>query len=385
MNSDMEERLLAYFHGEADETERKEVERWLGEAPENREAYRRLVRDCLFVRWAGREQRIDAVERKSRLLRLMRRRRIRRIWTRVAAAVALLVVIGGAYWWSGLGREEKPLARTEQPIVPGSPKAMLVLSTGERVDLAKSEGDIREQDGSLLQLSGERKIVYDTNRPVEGEKLIYNKIVVPRGGEFFLTLADGTEVWLNAETELEYPVRFVGDRRDVRLKGEAYFKVKSDSVRPFRVRAGEYELRVYGTEFNLDAYHEERVRAVLVEGSVGFRANARAGERQLRPNQLGVANTRTGEVEVRDVDVYPYVAWRTQDMVFVNERLESIMEKVERWYNVDVFFQNERLKEARFYGNMKRYTPIEDLLFFLERTSDARFTINGRTIIVGEK
>ena len=80
-----------------------------------------------------------------------------------------------------------------------------------------------------------------------------------------------------------------------------------------------------------------------------------------------------------------YVAWRTQDMVFVNERLESIMEKVERWYNMDVFFQNERLKEARFYGNMKRYTPIEDLLFFLERTSDARFSINGRTIVVGEK
>ena len=190
MNSDMEERLLAYFHGEADETERKEVERWLVEVPENREAYRRLVRDCLFVRWAGREQRIDAVERKSRLLRLMRRRRTRRMWPRVAAAVAVLVVAGGTWWLSDFGRKERPLARAERPIVPGSQKAVLVLSTGERVDLVKSEGDIREQDGSLLQLSGERKIVYDTTRPVEGEKLIYNKIVVPRGGEFFLTLAD---------------------------------------------------------------------------------------------------------------------------------------------------------------------------------------------------
>lgn len=307
------------------------------------------------------------------------------MWTRVAATVAVLVVAGGTWWLSDFGRKERPLARAERPIVPGSQKAVLVLSTGEQVDLTQSEGDIREQDGSVVRLNGEKRVVYDTTRTNKDEKLIYNKIVVPRGGEFFLTLADGTEVWLNAETELEYPVRFAGDRRDVRLKGEAYFKVKSDSARPFRVRSGEYELRVYGTEFNLDAYHEERVRAVLVEGSVGFRANARAGERQLKPNQLGVANTRTGEVEVRDVDVYPYVAWRTQDMVFVNERLESIMEKVERWYNVDVFFQNERLKEARFYGNMKRYTPIEDLLFFLERTSDARFSINGRTIVVGEK
>lgn len=307
------------------------------------------------------------------------------MWTRVAAAVAVLAVAGGTWWLSDFGRKERPLARAERPIVPGSQKAVLVLSTGEQVDLTQSGGDIREQDGSVVRLNGEKRVVYDTARTNKDEKLIYNKIVVPRGGEFFLTLADGTEVWLNAETELEYPVRFAGDRRDVRLKGEAYFKVKSDSTRPFRVRSGEYELRVYGTEFNLNAYHEEQVLTALVEGAVGFKANAKAKERQLKPSQLGVANTRTGEVEVRDVDVYPYVAWRTKDMVFVNERLESIMEKVERWYNVDVFFQSEALKEMRFYGNMKRYTPIEDLLFFLERTSDARFSIKGSTIIISKK
>ena len=184
---------------------------------------------------------------------------------------------------------------------------------------------------------------------------------------------------------MEYPVRFAADRRDVRLKGEAYFRVKRDSASPFRVRAGDYVLRVYGTEFDVNAYHEEHVQTVLVAGSVGFRANAQGREHRLVPNQLAEANTRTGEVAVTEVDVYPYVAWKNRDMVFVNERLESIMEKVERWYNVDVFFQNEGLKELRFYGNMKRYTPIEDLLFFLERTSDARFSIQERTIVVSKK
>ena len=385
MSKDMEERLLDYFLGELDEAEREEVERWLRENPENGRAYRQLAKTCWFVRWSGREERVDAAGRKRMLMRRMRQRRMRLMWMRVAASVAFIVMAGGVYWWLNAGKAERSLAQAERPIVPGEPKAMLVLSTGERVDLARENGDILEQDGSVLRLSGEQKIAYDTNRMGEGEKLIYNKIVVPRGGEFFLTLADGTEVWLNAETELEYPVRFAADRRDVRLKGEAYFRVKRDSASPFRVRAGDYVLRVYGTEFDVNAYHEEHVQTVLVAGSVGFRANAQGREHRLVPNQLAEANTRTGEVAVTEVDVYPYVAWKNRDMVFVNERLESIMEKVERWYNVDVFFQNEGLKELRFYGNMKRYTPIEDLLFFLERTSDARFSIQERTIVVSKK
>ena len=385
MSKDMEERLLAYFLGELEGAEREKVERWLREMPENERAYRRLAKTCWFVRWAECEQQVDAAGRKRLLLRRMRRRRIRLAWTRVAAVVVFVMMAGGAYWLVNANRKSMLVAQVEQSIQPGSPKATLVLSTGERVDLTRESGDIQEQDGSVLRLSDERKIAYDTSLVEQEEELIYNTIVVPRGGEFFLTLADGTEVWLNAETELVYPVRFAAGRRDVRLKGEAYFKVRRDTARPFRVRSGDYVLQVYGTEFDVNAYHEDQVRTVLVEGSVGFRANATARERRLRPNQLAVANVRTGEVEVTEVEVYPYVAWKNQDMVFVNERLESIMEKVERWYNVDVFFQNEGLKELRFYGNMKRYTPIEDLLFFLERTSTARFSIQGRTIVISDQ
>ena len=93
---------------------------------------------------------------------------------------------------------------------------------------------------------------------------------------------------------------------------------------------------------------------VLVNGSVGFRANASTPERRLKPNQLGEANEVTGEVEIKDVDVYSYIAWKNQDVVFVNERLESIMEKIERWYDVSVYFQNDSLKDVRFYGNVER-------------------------------
>ena len=135
----------------------------------------------------------------------------------------------------------------------------------------------------------------------------------------------------------------------------------------------------------MNTYHKERIQVVLVNGAVGFRANASTPERRLKPNQLGEANEITGEVEIKDVDVYSYIAWKNQDVVFVNERLESIMEKIERWYDVSVFFQNDSLKDVRFYGNVERYADIRDLLFFLEKTSDVRFSVKDRTIIVSNK
>ena len=135
----------------------------------------------------------------------------------------------------------------------------------------------------------------------------------------------------------------------------------------------------------MNTYHTDRIEAVLVKGSIGFRANAGCKEIVLQPEQLGIANTGNGKTEVLDVDVYPYIAWKNKDMVFVNERLESIMEKIERWYDVNVFFQNERLKDLRFYGDMKRYSDIREILAYLEKSSDVRFQVNGRTLIVCEK
>lgn len=388
LHPDIEERLLDYLLGEADEEERQAVERWRREEPAHEEAYRRMRRDLLFIRWGAREERLDAEGRKRALLRRLRAHRSRQLHrVQWAAAVVALFLVGGAIYWLWPSRQdEQPLAKASQVIKPGSPRATLILSTGEQIDLTRTTGDsIREEDGSLLTVNENRQITYDTTAQTVEEQPIYNKIVVPRGGEFTLALADGTMIWLNAESELEYPVKFVGDSREVRLKGEAYFSVRRDTARPFLVSAGDYRLRVYGTEFNLNAYHEDRVEAVLVEGAVGFRANASVPERRLEPNQLATANVFTGEVSVRTVNVYPYIAWKDRDLVFDNESLESIMEKVERWYDVNVFFQNEGLKEVRFYGDMKRYADIEDLLFFLEKASDARFHVNGRTIIVGNK
>ena len=255
----------------------------------------------------------------------------------------------------------------------------------EQIQLTKSTQKIQEQDGSVLKIDSVMGVQYDSLSTKRAEKPIYNKIVVPRGGEYFVTLSEGTKVWLDADSELEYPVFFSGDFREVKLKGNAYFCVTKKNDKPFVVRAGEFSLKVYGTEFNVNAYDLQNIETVLVNGSIGFKANVSTPERMMAPNELAVSDSRTGLSEIHQVDIYPYIAWKNQNIVFVNERLESIMEKMARWYDVTVFFQDESLKDLRFDCNMRRYTDIRDLFFFLEKTSNARFALNGRTVVISKK
>lgn len=192
-------------------------------------------------------------------------------------------------------------------------------------------------------------------------------------------------MWLNAASELEYPVEFAADMREVKLQGEAYFEVATDADHPFLVRVGHYCLQVYGTKFNLNTYEPNRIEVALVEGSIGFQANEDVPEVRLIPNQVGIADPTSGRTQIYDTDISPHIAWKNNDMVFVNERLESIMQKVERWYDVEVVFGKAELKELRFYGDVKRYADIRELLAYLEQTSRAQFKIEGRMVVITEK
>ena len=166
----------------------------------------------------------------------------------------------------------------------------MVLSSGKQIDLAESHEQITEQNGMIVEVDSSGEIRYQRT-DLQSEEIIYNKVIVPRSGEYFVTLCDGSKVWLNADTEFEFPVNFSETIREVRLKGEAYFQVAKDCQKPFIVKSGEYQLQVYGTEFNLNTYHTDRIEAVLVKGSIGFRANAGCKEIVLQPEQLGIANT----------------------------------------------------------------------------------------------
>ena len=213
---------------------------------------------------------------------------------------------------------------------------------------------------------------------------MYNRLTVERGGEYKIELADGSVVWVNSDSELEYPVRFSGNRRVVELKGEAYFAVHSDTARPFVVVANGVEVEAVGTEFCVNSRVRNRVTSVLVEGRI--LVGKQAEKLALQPNQLAVYDCVSEQVvEVRTVDVRKYVDWKTGDFIFSDDRLEEVMEKLALWYNCDVVFEDEALKEVRLSGNMKRYDKIEKFLRFLHLSTGTRFEVKGSTVYVYKK
>ena len=378
--STSEEQLIAYFCHELKDKEQQEVEEWLAASEQHRKIYRQICRTILWTRWSRKEQSING----QIALRRLKRKQYQPFfsgWRYVAAlAILSLLVAGGLLWKQAV----QPTTVNMAEVQPGSSKARLILSTGEQIDITRKKATVTEQNGSVLKWDTTGQIHYQHSGRT-GEALIHNRIEIPRGGEFQITLSDGTRVWLNAASELEYPVEFAADMREVKLQGEAYFEVATDADHPFLVRVGHYCLQVYGTKFNLNTYEPNRIEVALVEGSIGFQANEDVPEVRLIPNQVGIADPTSGRTQIYDTDISPHIAWKNNDMVFVNERLESIMQKVERWYDVEVGFGKAELKELRFYGDVKRYADIRELLAYLEQTSRAQFKIEGRMVVITEK
>ena len=220
---------------------------------------------------------------------------------------------------------------------------------------------------------------------VSGTKLEYNTIIIPRGGEYRLTLADGTRVWLNSETRLRYPVVFTGERRDAYLEGEAYFEV-TRTGKPFEVHCEGMAIRVLGTAFNVMAYRNEPViQTTLVNGSVRVTSEMQLGQPVvLTPGRQAEMNVRTGNIESREVSVESYVGWKDQLFVFDEENMVSMMRKLARWYDVDITIESPVLREKTFYGVIRKYENISKILDMLKKTQNVDYTIKGRNIVIKE-
>lgn len=316
----------------------------------------------------------------------LRRRSSLQVWYGVAAAVVILLSVGGMLLWNSGEIEEKPVQVAKKvTIQPGKSQAILVLSSGEEVAMGNVSRQLEEKDGTSVVVSETGRISYQSAEGKGGiskdTARVMNRLVIPRGGEFNLTLSDGTRVWLNAETELRYPVQFNGKERVVYLKGEAYFEVSKNKEKPFLVQVDDMSVKVYGTEFNVNTYN--KIETVLVTGSVGM--NQGGKEVLLKPNQKGVFDQVSGKITVEDVDVLAYVSWKNGDFIFRNESLNSIMDKLSRWYGLEVLYQDAGLQDVRLSGNLKRYKDVRELFVSFEKISDARFKVQGNKVIVSSK
>ena len=312
-------------------------------------------------------------DRKSRRMTLR--------WS-IAASIILLVGLFVGRTISGVRdiHEEQELAKSVMQ--PGTSKAILMMADGKEGVLGQGQNLNILLNERVRVATSSQGIVYEER----GKGMVteeYNKLTTPIGGEYSLVLSDGTKVFLNADSELKYPVEFSDGKRIVDLKGEAYFEVHKDSLRPFIVRMNGAEVTVLGTSFNVNTYGDDgQIYTTLVNGSVRVSSMKNKQEEILKPGMQSVMNVQSGLLTVRKVDVEPYVAWREGRFVFRAMTLDLIMRQLQRWYDFEVFYQNSELKDYEFRGVIKRDMDLDKVLSVIKATTNVDFEVKGKVITI---
>jgi transmembrane sensor len=367
--------------GKANDEDCEIINLWRKESPWNEAAYQRLLDPEQMQRELSRAGLSDyhrpLEEMKHRLgineHKVVSRRKA--FFYGFAAVAASIILLFGAqvfynrYMKGGITTSEQVIAKNV--ISHGTTRATLTLDDGETIELGSNTAN-----NKLL-----------ISQALKSGKTTMNNLETPRGGEFKVTLEDGTEVWLNAETKLRYPENFDGDERRVEVSGEAYFKVAHDSQKPFYVISGGQEVRVYGTEFNVHAYPDEtNIFTTLVKGSIALKpVNGNGGELMLTPGHQAVFSNTDESAHVHSVDTEIVTSWRSGTFVFENQNLEQIMKTLSRWYNFDYEFADKSLAGTIFMGSIPKYGKFSEVVNIFNRVGGIRIHQSGKKIIISNK
>ena len=382
--------MRKFLLGEANEAERKELEKRLAECPDLKKVYEQLQNgETLkaafgeYKDYSSKKAYQSFLQKIGRMEKKERKPSISRVWWYAAAAVIVLAA-GLSFYMSNFysAVEEKRVL-----IQPGTQQAQLTLPDGSIIDVDKKEVNV-VVDGVQVKykkgvLSYQPTVTTQhEEKNIEEQSGKSNELVIPRGGENTVILADGTTVHLNAGSKLTYPVRFAGKRRVVALEGEAYFDVVKDETRPFIVQTHLGEVTVLGTAFNINAYTDASVYTTLVHGKVQFSSSS-IGTIILSPGEQAVVSANGSEKRMVDLD--EYVGWVDGRYVFNNRPLGEIMQTFERWYDIQVYYETPHLRDITYSGSLKRYGTINSFLDALELTGDLTYKISGRNILIYDK
>ncbi|AUP80601.1 FecR family protein [Flavivirga eckloniae] len=303
-----------------------------------------------------------------------------RYW-KYAVAASVMLILGLTFFFN---RSEEP-KDMQKPVVVnnnievGTDKAILTLEDGTNIALEKGSQYASEN----IESNGE-ELVYNTSKR-EKTETTYNYLTVPRGGQFFVQLADETKVWLNSESKIKYPTSFIkGELRQVELVyGEAYFDVSSSTNHngsEFRVKHLSQDIQVLGTEFNVKAYGDDKnIFTTLVEGKVNI--STRNGKKMLEPGEQSIVNYNDETITVSKADLYRETSWKQGVFSFEDKPLKDIMKVLSRWYDMEVVFLNPKIEDVLFYGKIRKDQKIEDILESIKDLSMIEnYEINDKTI-----
>lgn len=307
----------------------------------------------------------------------VRRIHIMRRWG-WAAAVLVLLVSAGAYFLLKPS-PAKPVMAAVADIAPGSNKAVLTLADGSEMLLDSAGNRTIQQGGTAIKQTGGNLQYNATGGEAAGS---YNTLTTPRGGQFRITLPDGTKVWLNAASSLHYPTAFTGNERKVSITGEAYFEVAKNEEKPFRVAINATNtIEVLGTSFNVNAYtDEDYISTTLLTGLVRVRNGT--GQAVLKPGQQAHATAAQPFVQVLEhADISKAIAWKNGLFNFQDVDLKEVMQQLSRWYDIEVVYE-QGIPDLQFIGEIDRSMPLSEVLKGLQM-SGVNFRLEqGRRLLV---
>lgn len=353
---------------------------------EENEMLRRLGTSVYWREKIPERERYDYEEAFRKLKKHKRNRRLFRLSVTIGVAACFVATIGLSIVLPHKSADPG-IIRVENGIspvpVPGKREVTLTLVDGSRMSLGRDSRILNQNEIRIAVDSG--KINYNTPNLLSSavpDSTLYHMLDIPRGGEYRVILADGTIVWLNADSQLKYPVVFTGDKREVFLRGEAYFEVVENKQKPFIVSTERGNISVYGTAFNVKQYPEEKqIEVTLVMGKVGF-TPPDLPEVGLSPgHQLIYAGAGTMPC-VSPVNVGDYIGWKENLLCFEDKSLEDIMRVLSRWYDVNIDFESPDLKKLAFSGNLDKYSDIQSFFRLFEISMPIVFEVQGEHILV---
>ncbi|OJU52141.1 MAG: hypothetical protein BGN96_07450 [Bacteroidales bacterium 45-6] len=393
MNNKITESMLVdFFHGELTPAEEIDILKWKNDCDENRRLFEDVRKEYLRVRWGIRSELIkgDYTSISNRIIEHKRRPQKKR-WMQIAAAVAVAAAVTGLFF---VLEYYNPALNTPKNVAdfgPPSSTAVLELSDGTRHRLGDEKKHLQEKNGEQLSANS-AGLVYDkedqlakNNKQTEAE-LIYNKLTIPRGaGLYKITLSDGSIVWVNSDSRLEYPVHFSAKERKVRICGEAFFEVVHDEARPFVVESGTQYVSVLGTKFNVAAYPSEPVFTTLASGRVKVTSTKNAQQVILAPGEQSVLNANSGELSTNNVSVADVVSWKDGITSIENQTLSKVLKTISRSYNVDFDLSSFNGNNVILKGSIPNDERLEVVLSVLSKVSDVKFKMSANGKIKVER
>lgn len=262
-------------------------------------------------------------------------------------------------------------------LAPGYNQAILKLADGSSILLdSLPENELMKIENSLVKINSKGQLEYLSGQ--SSRKNNINHIITPKGGQYEVILPDGSHVWLNSDSKLSFINSFdLEDERHITLEGEGYFKVRKDSSRPFVVTAAGQQIKVLGTEFNVNAYNEnDFIKASLVEGSVLF------NEDRLIPGESALIKGNTTKIFSDNID--NVIAWKNGYFIFSEETLEEAMKQIARWYNLEVTFKDIETKSILLGGSISKFENADKVFRMIEKAGNIEVKTKGKEVIISK-